>query len=415
MIPYSLLRYRLEGAQVKPRYIPRSKKKHFLALAERMMDRCEAYRGRYRRDLKSELEKSVALLNHKQIQGLLNVLEKHLEFEQRKSPEGMAKRLSLFEDTSDFIPLSSEATLLQPFTRESLLKKHGIKAEELYLDHDDYQILKGFRKKPTATQLLRKYNQSLAAALLSRSEFFELSLSSDLPFVIKLFKWAGLMFQIELIEQISTVRDGSGLNYRIRVEQHQSFFKQRKLQDGLYARKIAMVFPGILKLKTFELKAKVILREGAYAFELTQDSGLKSYFKRRDFDSKIEERFFMGFERRKDKRGWEIKREQSYFFYQGKLVCPDFELRHPQSGMRIDLEIMAYWTDEYLQKKVDQIRHLPDGRVYLLAVSTALKLEKRLDKASFEALKNKTSILFFKQRLKPGEVLELCEKLRLRK
>ncbi|MFY7876304.1 MAG: DUF790 family protein, partial [Pirellula sp.] len=75
---------------------------------------------------------------------------------------------------------------------------------------------------------------------------------------------------------------------------------------------------------------------------------------------------------------------------------PDFALVH-ENGSRVMLEIVGFWTPEYLQEKarvLEQFRHQP----ILLAISKSLK-----DKLKVPP---ELPVVYFKNRLDPADVLK---------
>lgn len=92
------------------------------------------------------------------------------------------------------------------------------------------------------------------------------------------------------------------------------------------------------------------------------------------FDSDIERALA-----RKWKRAntdWELVREDDVFNLGDEVMIPDFAIEHPD-GRRAILEIVGFWTPEYLDAKLEKIRKVKAGN-FVLAVS------ERLDCASEE-------------------------------
>jgi predicted nuclease of restriction endonuclease-like RecB superfamily len=75
----------------------------------------------------------------------------------------------------------------------------------------------------------------------------------------------------------------------------------------------------------------------------------------RRFDSKVEERFARDFGRRLP--GWTVVREPEPIQTGRHLVFPDFAL-HPrhEPGARWFVEIVGFWTAEYLAAKLERLR-----------------------------------------------------------
>jgi len=84
-----------------------------------------------------------------------------------------------------------------------------------------------------------------------------------------------------------------------------------------------------------------------------------------------------------------------------EVMIPDFALEHPD-GRRAILEIVGFWTPEYLSEKLDKIR-AADLDNLLLAVS------EQLDCASgdFDAAADR--VLWFKTGIHVYDVVDLAE------
>jgi predicted nuclease of restriction endonuclease-like RecB superfamily len=80
-------------------------------------------------------------------------------------------------------------------------------------------------------------------------------------------------------------------------------------------------------------------------------------------DSKLEERFAKAFG--KIAPEWDIVREPVGVAVGDGLIFPDFELRHRATGERWLLEILGYWTVEYVQRKLDALRAAKVERLIL--------------------------------------------------
>jgi len=72
----------------------------------------------------------------------------------------------------------------------------------------------------------------------------------------------------------------------------------------------------------------------------------------------------------------ELVREDDVFDLGAEVMIPDFAIEHPD-GRRAILEIVGFWTPEYLESKLTKIRQV-EADNFVLAVS------ERLDCASEE-------------------------------
>ena len=73
------------------------------------------------------------------------------------------------------------------------------------------------------------------------------------------------------------------------------------------------------------------------------------------YDSKVEERFARDFLRLTD--DWDLVREPEAVPIAGHFFFPDFLIRHRRvAGQQAWLEIVGFWTPEYLTEKLERLR-----------------------------------------------------------
>jgi predicted nuclease of restriction endonuclease-like RecB superfamily len=127
--------------------------------------------------------------------------------------------------------------------------------------------------------------------------------------------------------------------------------------------------------------------------ELSDIDGLTSHLPRPDeFDSSLEERFARewGTGPREE---WTLEREAEILHDAQHTFVPDFLFRR-SDGRKVLLEIVGYWTPEYLRAKLRTLERF-SGQPILLAVSAA--------KAS---LPWPADVIYFKRVLPVQSVLE---------
>jgi len=106
---------------------------------------------------------------------------------------------------------------------------------------------------------------------------------------------------------------------------------------------------------SFRLRAECILRDRRVTLCLATGDPIFPAGEPRAYDSKIEERFARDF--RRAARDWEIIREPEPVVAGNALLFPDFVLQHRcDGGRRWILEIVGFWTPEYLDRKLTLYR-----------------------------------------------------------
>jgi predicted nuclease of restriction endonuclease-like RecB superfamily len=131
-----------------------------------------------------------------------------------------------------------------------------------------------------------------------------------------------------------------------------------------------------------------------WRLELSEADGLRSHLPPpEEFDSSIEQAFSerWGSEPRE---GWTLRREGDLLFRGQKVFVPDFVFEHAD-GRRAVLEIVGFWTPEYLEAKIKTLRDFA-GEPMLLAVA------EEVGRAAPELARN---AILFKTSLKVEEVL----------
>jgi predicted nuclease of restriction endonuclease-like RecB superfamily len=126
---------------------------------------------------------------------------------------------------------------------------------------------------------------------------------------------------------------------------------------ALYGRALCAVVPRVLWCHRFELHAACEASPGGSAATLVVRTGdpLRPGRELRAFDSRLEERFAKDF--RKAAPDWDLVREPRPLSSDGSLIFPDFELVHRlDSARRFLLEIVGFWTPEYLEEKLRKLR-----------------------------------------------------------
>jgi predicted nuclease of restriction endonuclease-like RecB superfamily len=155
-----------------------------------------------------------------------------------------------------------------------------------------------------------------------------------------------------------------------------------KLTDR-YGTSIAKIIPSIISTNTWSIKAWIVrktmsLGKKIYEFKMSNNdapplSREPYYNKESDkerkrtlyvtkessqiiyFDSGVEEKFSTRFEQ--SASGWKLIREPDpLILSNGKALIPDFAFE--KYGIRIYLEIVGFWTKEYLEKKIQKIADL---------------------------------------------------------
>lgn len=125
----------------------------------------------------------------------------------------------------------------------------------------------------------------------------------------------------------------------------------------VYGRALASLVPRAGSCERFELTATCVLGQGSHpsTFVLSSGDPIGVADERARYDSRLEERFANDF--RRAGPDWDVIREPRPVEAAGALVFPDFELVHRRDARRRWLlEIVGFWTADYLEEKLRRLR-----------------------------------------------------------
>jgi len=122
-----------------------------------------------------------------------------------------------------------------------------------------------------------------------------------------------------------------------------------------YGVDFAKFLAALVQAREWAMTAEIVLRKGwrPLTFRLSSSDGLRSRLPAPAlFDSALEETFARKFGTERD--GWRLKREAVILEAGGALLVPDFVFVH-EDGTEVALEIVGYWTPEYLSAKLKKV------------------------------------------------------------
>jgi len=125
----------------------------------------------------------------------------------------------------------------------------------------------------------------------------------------------------------------------------------------VYGRALASLLPRVAQCPRFELTALCASSGAADLRTLRIRSGdpIIPADALAKYDSKVEERFARDFLRLTD--DWDLIREPEAVPIAGHFLFPDFLIRHRRvAGQQAWLEIVGFWTPEYLTEKLERLR-----------------------------------------------------------
>ncbi len=351
MLPLRLLRVRTRKGKISPLFCSENE----LELAQKVIGEFEiALKKREKRGLLIERTESLeSKHDFKLVRGLCTLLERRCVFKSTSSLDSVFVRRTVFEEAS------RRGFALTDFERSDIINsvasKIGATAsdveEALWSDFEENMVLERFDSMG-AKELLAWYNLSLMQTLLFNCTKFEFSVhgGANWKHVLRDVKRYGVMYYLQQNEnnELTCSLDGP-----------LSLFK---LTDR-YGTSIAKLLPSITASGKWSVKAWIIRKtmsgKKVLEFEMSDADapsiGLSSpYMEQKEsyiYDSSIEEKFAGKFEQFAN--GWKLVREPDPVIAGGKALIPDFMFE--KYNRRVYLEIVGFWTKEYLERKLQKL------------------------------------------------------------
>lgn len=298
------------------------------------------------------------------VRGLALLLDRRGAFTCNSPVNPVDLRKRLFMASEKFgLPTTLERRrrILEAVASEVALTPENVETL-LYADLDDELILEKF-DPPSASELLEQYNLSLTQTLLFDSIELSFTASGNWQTLFYTVKKLGLIYE--------AYREGDC--FWVKVDGPASLFKLTKR----YGLSIAKLLPALVANSEWTVNAKILWKYTNEICNFRLDSRKHGSFLRKPtfqplvgYDSAVEEDFASQFQVLKS--GWVLKREPEPVLAGTRVIVPDFSFE--RAGLRIFMEVVGFWTEEYLLRKAEKLRQVQVRM--LLAVDEALACEK---------------------------------------
>jgi uncharacterized protein len=304
-----------------------------------LLEERERFVGRKRREWKARLANGLPVDAPRQkLLVALRVLDRLARDAAHGGPPARVLRAVLFREAARSADRSSAV--------ESAASKLGIDQhvmmECLFSDLPDERVLTAI--SPTSPdQLALLGNSEVIAKLLARALRVRIWANGNVRALVRQAKLMGLLCNVTGSTNEESVLDISGPF---------SLFRHTRI----YARALSALVPRLAWCHRFSLEADCVFSEGGKVGRLHLRSG-DPIFPARPLpscDSQLEQRFFKGFSALAPE--WHVIREPVAVAVGDGLIFPDFELRQRATGECWLLEIVGFWTPEYLRKKYAGLR-----------------------------------------------------------
>lgn len=351
MLTSDLLVTRMRQGKIEPVFAPLDREN--LGLASSIIDVFQKHVGKTYGELLEEIE-GLEDINYRFIRGLAQILENRCVIDKDAIIDPTSARRAVFEESGGFISSEEERTeILDRVSRKLSIKSADLE-KALWADQEENLVVKDFQAM-SPENLLRQYNLSLAQTLLFKATGMEILIEDKYQEVFRRIKHLGLIY---------TICDG-----KIYLDGPISLFKLTEK----YGSSFAKLLPTIVSSARWSLKASILKRtmqgKRIYDFNLDHTSrlflGKETGDRTVTFDSSVEKDFYQF-----SFNGWVVSREPEVLKAGKYAFIPDFSLE--RNDARIYVEIIGFWTPEYLRNKIEKINSLDEKESLILLVNKNL-------------------------------------------
>ncbi len=367
---------------------------HYVTYAERMLALYRSGVGRTRRQLHRAIE---AILvdepdcDTRRVQAFCKLLDDDAGFEKDPRGEAAKLRLKVFTIAARYHPLVTE--MERVFDRTETEVKNLIAAElkmdwaaideSLYADVIDQQRLRELPAFSGPADLLSRYNVAQLQACLYKATRLRIDATTDFQAIVRRAKLCGLLLDIRRTD------DG----HRIDLSGPAAILRESRRYGVNFARFI----PTLLACRGWIMRASVVTPWRSTAeLRLTSHDGYRSHLPPpARFDSEVEATLMAAWGKSRD--GWRLLRDAGILHQGQTTFVPDFLLKH-DDGREAFLEIVGFWTPEYLAAKRKTIAMFRDRRI-------VLAVPKRTAKEDAAG----PGVVVYKTRIEPDDVVKSVE------
>ncbi|HEY7110513.1 MAG TPA: DUF790 family protein [Nitrososphaeraceae archaeon] len=379
MLPIQLLRVKTKKGTIFPLFCP-DNGEHLL-LAEQLINLFKE--SAEKKEKKRFLDKRIAAIesqwdDYKLVRGLSMLLERRCQFSVSQNGNDYSNNISpvairkaLFEESSRIQLALTESDRNRVLSKiaSSMKVSTSFINEVMWNDQDENLIHEGFNLI-SREELLGTYNLSIMQTLLFNCTRLEFSVIGGINWkrVLRDIKRLGLMYNLQEVDgnepDISNAEEYTLLCF---LDGPISLFK---LTDR-YGTSMAKLLPSIITSERWTMNAWIVRKtmsgKKIYEFKMSFSEVPSLLFipsrgKDRSsplFDSSVEAKFANKFEQ--SSNGWKLIREPDPLIVSnGSAFIPDFVFE--KYDKRIYLEIVGFWTKDYLQKKIQKLRDIVYNR-----------------------------------------------------
>ncbi len=379
MLPANLLCCELRGSAAIPRFLGAADRPWIRAL----IDECDRLAGRPIRELEARLRDPAPGASNEKQRLVAHLLLGMARARVESPVPPREARAALFMTAARF-PADARDAIIARCAGELGVSPAAL-TKSLFADLPSERIAVVPPPLDPGDVALRA-NLALAQGLLARAYSVRIALEGNARAVARHAALRGLIF--------SVTRDaGAGL---ARVELSGPFALFRRTL--LYGRALGAVVPVLVWTRRFRLEASCDIRGRRAVVTLATGDPIFPTSEPRRFDSRLEEWFARDFARFAP--DWVIVREPEPIDTGGRLFFPDFAV-HPRldPSRRWFVEIVGFWTAEYLANKLERLRR---ARVSNLVL--CIDADRNLGDGDLPA---SAAVVRYRRRVDAAKVLEI--------
>lgn len=322
-----------------------------------------AYRGQIGRqlgDVRNAARAALAGLRPDRIEAVIKLLDDAATYAWPRGARQAERRLRVFDAAASRYPIVELSGARSMLAGEfgHVPASYGEAAALLYADYPEYHGLAAFPPEYTGEDLRADYDLSQAQALLYDATRIEVDARSDLRHIVQYARLS------RLLHRLQHCSDGG---YRLIFDGPNSILRRTHAYGVDFAKFLA----ALVQARDWRMRGTIMLRRGwrPATFTLSSSDGLRSRVPAPQlFDSDLEERFAEKFGATRE--GWRLRRETLLLEAGERIVVPDFVFHH-DDGTVVALEIVGYWTPEYLAEKFEKMARVTDPIPMIVAVRRA--------------------------------------------
>lgn len=342
------------GNRVRPLYIPPDDP-DYLQDATHLIKLFNEHEGRARRELDQALEEYLGTgTDYKILRGFIKLLTDRCNFVTVSAKDPVEIRRALFLKACASHPVTQDESarvgVIEATARE-LSCAPEVLTEGLYADLPENQKLADFEQL-NCTELLNLYNLAQAQALLYRCTEMRLSVETQNP-----ESYRELFTAIKAYRLIHTIKGSSSTSYKVRLDGPVSIFHHSQK----YGIQMAVFLPALLLCKGWRMQAQIAQQNSGGSptnafFELdhTQKQLHSHYLSAASSENPVLEKLAASWGRVETL--WELEPSREVIDLGESAFIPDYVLRHAD-GQQFYLEILGFWTPNYLKERLKEFEH----------------------------------------------------------